>query len=361
MSNNLVYITGLPLGEDREQNRVNINRILQSAYKFKYRGSDVQLPRVVLSYLCGMSKEDILTEESEEMIKRCDFVVLLEGWNQYDKSLRVIDIASKNGLGVIYDKDVPYPKKICREDGTPIPREYVKNAKASKTEEKSKGQIERFGDLLVYKPTVSLANRWVCKKHTIPIWIDTNDHYIRIQNTTKSENDVEYDVFSVNVYTETEIEANTLPNPVSSYYWDNYESSKQKKIRKQDADSYYQDAREFHKTAMDALVEIQNFLERANQGGIVHQLYYGVNPSILSRSLSWQSDIVRTLMRLLKSLPKEEAIEFITTYGENSIKVRDVLEKLDLVDYSEEPDRHRDIDTDEDFDMYDDNDKLFDL
>lgn len=112
MPNKLLYITGLVISDNEEETKSNINSLLQCAYKFMLRGNHVQLPRPILSYFCGIPNEDIIGKESSEVIKRCDGIVLLEGWNYSDESIEALNIASKQGLEIIFNEKVPYPNDM---------------------------------------------------------------------------------------------------------------------------------------------------------------------------------------------------------------------------------------------------------
>jgi hypothetical protein len=105
----LVYIAGPIADPDPDQREANINYACEIAAKYWDLNYSVICPhantQVVEDYADEMTTEDWIQGEFEQL-KRCDAIVLIDRWETSEGSKRELEVATQNGLEIIFDKPI---------------------------------------------------------------------------------------------------------------------------------------------------------------------------------------------------------------------------------------------------------------
>lgn len=305
MPTELLYITGPTTNYIEQSDRSNVENIFESALRYHQLGYDIiSFPPNVLSHTKRKEDKPQFLEEQKELIRQCDGIVLCEGWENDEICKDQLMLATQKGLKIFFSEKKSPEGKEKRESS-------IYKSKIS----------SGVSDLLTYSPTTDIVNRWILKKHPIPIWIETDHHSIRISNKGRPQSDIPHNTLRVEIYGKGE------KNPVSVYEWDDFESSRSQKDLKKEVDKYKESLESVQETARNALLEVQGLMERRGYSNIVSCIYDSINISY-----PFKSGLTKTILELINYLDREEARELIQAHAINTLQAHVVLEYLDLED-----------------------------
>ncbi|MHB8483531.1 MAG: DUF4406 domain-containing protein [Nitrospiria bacterium] len=82
----------------------NIQFARQYAIKYWKSGHAVICPHMNTSMLDGVGTDDIFLNGDKEMLKRCDAIVMIPGWQESEGACAELECAKENNLEVIYEQ-----------------------------------------------------------------------------------------------------------------------------------------------------------------------------------------------------------------------------------------------------------------
>lgn len=83
----------------------NIQRAREAALKYWQAGFAVICPHLNTAFMDGACDDSVWLAGDLEIVKRCDYIYMLTGWEQSEGSLKEHDIAIDYGLTVIYQDE----------------------------------------------------------------------------------------------------------------------------------------------------------------------------------------------------------------------------------------------------------------
>jgi hypothetical protein len=81
----------------------NIRRAEQVAIKYWLKGYAVICPHKNTALLDGVAADDVWLNGDLEILKRCDVIVMIEGWQWSLGAAAELEFARKHGLEVVFD------------------------------------------------------------------------------------------------------------------------------------------------------------------------------------------------------------------------------------------------------------------
>ena len=101
----VAYIAG-PYRSDTISGVVeNIRKAEKVAIKYWKKGYAVICPHKNTALLDGVCDDNVWLKGDIEILKRCDVIVMMEGWETSSGALAELVFAKTNGIEYIYDRD----------------------------------------------------------------------------------------------------------------------------------------------------------------------------------------------------------------------------------------------------------------
>lgn len=107
----LAYVAGAYRGRSHNDVAENIWAARQVATHLWSIGYAVICPHLNSAFMSGVAPEESFLNGGLEMVRRCDLVVLVEGWQASQGTAREVEEARKHGIPVFTDVDFVPP--VC--------------------------------------------------------------------------------------------------------------------------------------------------------------------------------------------------------------------------------------------------------
>ena len=104
----IIYVSGPYRADTENEVFENIIRARSAPYKLWHEGWAVICPHTNTMFMGSMlSGEDsiMFIEGDLEIVKRCDAIYMLKGWEKSEGAEMELDVASERGLDVYYEED----------------------------------------------------------------------------------------------------------------------------------------------------------------------------------------------------------------------------------------------------------------
>lgn len=105
----LVYVAGKYRGRTHNDVAQNIAAAREVAVHLWGLGYAVICPHTNSAFMSGAAPEDIFLSGGLEMVRRCDLVVLVEGWQASQGTAQEIEVARSCGIPVFSDLEFVPP------------------------------------------------------------------------------------------------------------------------------------------------------------------------------------------------------------------------------------------------------------
>lgn len=99
----IAYISGPYRSDSINGVHDNIMAARNVALKYWKRNFAVICPHMNTAFLDGACKDSTWLDGDLEILKRCDVIVMMNGYEKSDGACIELNVAKKNGLEVIYD------------------------------------------------------------------------------------------------------------------------------------------------------------------------------------------------------------------------------------------------------------------
>lgn len=100
----LIYVIGRYRASSQWELEQNIRHAEQAAIKLWLDGWAVICPHKNTAYFGGLAPDDVWLDGDLEIIKRCDAVYVLKGWQQSGGSRVEVALAKQLELEIIYEE-----------------------------------------------------------------------------------------------------------------------------------------------------------------------------------------------------------------------------------------------------------------
>ena len=103
MTIKIAYVAGPYRGPTHHAVATNIAAARSVATHLWSLGYAVICPHLNSAFMSGVAPEETFLEGGLEMIRRCDMLVLVEGWQASEGTAREIEVAREHGIPVFSD------------------------------------------------------------------------------------------------------------------------------------------------------------------------------------------------------------------------------------------------------------------
>lgn len=97
----LAYIAGPYRGKTINETRANIRRAEEAAVEYWRNGYAVICPHLNSAFFDGVCSDNYFLRAYEEILKRCDLVVMLPGWGTSEGAKREFCLAERLGIETV--------------------------------------------------------------------------------------------------------------------------------------------------------------------------------------------------------------------------------------------------------------------
>jgi hypothetical protein len=96
----LAYVSGKYRGSSPSEIYKNINTARETAIKLWKKGYAVLCPHMNTAFLDGVVPDLTFLEADIEMLSRCDFIVIMEGWQESKGAKEEVKYAKENQIPI---------------------------------------------------------------------------------------------------------------------------------------------------------------------------------------------------------------------------------------------------------------------
>jgi len=99
----VAYISGPYLADTADRIQSNIDKAKDVAIKYWGLGYAVICPHLNTVHFDGLYMDDVWLKGDIEIVKRCDVIVMIDGWKDSKGATEEWYVALKNNLDVVYE------------------------------------------------------------------------------------------------------------------------------------------------------------------------------------------------------------------------------------------------------------------